>query len=363
MSSSHRIDVPVIPAFKDLGWDEKQKEAFSVFSGPYLAGRVSAAQKTHYDVILDGRTVSAPVSGALKKIRKYPVVGDFVVLLDQQETGSLMIVAILPRRTALSRGGAGDTSGEQVLAANIDYAFIVTDTGPDLNISRLERYLMVVHASGAQPVVVINKADLTDDLDPVMRDIADLNPDLPVFVISARNKTGFTDIQPFLQKGKTIVCIGSSGVGKSTLINALTGEERIKTGEIREDDGKGRHTTTVRELYPLPSGALIIDTPGLREIRIWTATDGLDEVYGDILMYARECRFSDCRHLTEPGCAVQKAIANGELSEEKLKRYQKIAKEIAFESDKAEIGLKRYEKKRFKGISEMAREIKECRRY
>ncbi len=359
MVASYVTDIPVISSLEEMGWNEQLEENFSAFVGPYNAGRVSAAQRTHYDVMLPNRVVSAPISGALKKIRKYPVVGDFVVLLENLKTDSLVIVAILPRRTTLTRGGAGESSGEQILAANIDYAFIITDTGPDFNISRLERYLMIVHTSGAQPVVLLNKADLTDDLSPVWEEISDLNKNLPVFVISALKNTGLSNLQPYLQRGMTVVCIGSSGVGKSTLINALTGSDLQKTSDIRENDGKGKHTTTVRELYPLPSGALIIDTPGLREIRIWTASDSLDEVYGDILMYAKECRFSNCHHLTEPGCAVQKAIVDGELSEEKFKRYQKIAKELAFESDKAEIGLKRFEKKKFMGMRNMARENRE----
>ncbi|MBN1165578.1 MAG: ribosome small subunit-dependent GTPase A [Methanospirillaceae archaeon] len=352
-----------VRTLSDLGWDEDLTKSFSRYTCPYVAGRVAAAQRTVYDVMLPGRSVLVPVSGALQKIRSFPVVGDFVVLLDDNATGPDMIVAILPRKTALSRGGAGEKKGEQILAANIDYAFIVTDCGPDFSLARLERYLMIVFASGARPVIIINKTDLSDDLSIISEATAELGPDIPVVFTSAVKATGPALLEPYLQPGKTVVCIGSSGVGKSTLINAMAGRDLQKTSGIREDDGKGRHTTTVRELFYLPSGAVIIDTPGLREIRIWTAKESLPDVFDDILKLAQGCRFSDCGHKTEPGCAVLQAVAQSELSEERLKRYHKIQKELAFESDKAEIGLKRFEKKRWKGIAGFSKEIQEYRRH
>ncbi len=363
MGASCNTDSTPVSTLTDLGWDEELERSFSVFTGPYYAGRVAAVQKNHYEVLLPGRTVSVPVSGALQKIKKFPAVGDFVVLLDHEDIHSLVIVTILPRRTALFRGGAGEKKGEQILAANIDYAFIVTDSGPDFSLARLERYLMIVYASGARPVIVVNKIDLSDDISAIREAIAELGPDIPVVCTSAVQETGLDSLEPFLQPGKTVVCIGSSGVGKSTLINVMAGRELHKTGSIREDDGKGRHTTTVRELALLPSRAIIIDTPGLREIRIWTAKESLSEVFDDIRFFAQGCRFSDCEHKTEPGCAVLQAVAEGELSEERLLRYHKIQKELAFESDKAEIGLKRFEKKRWKGIAGFSKEIQEYRRH
>ncbi|PWR69795.1 ribosome small subunit-dependent GTPase A [Methanospirillum lacunae] len=339
------------------GWNQHWEDLFVKYEGPYLPGRICTVQKTRFEVIIPGDAISVPLSGALKSQKMYPVVGDFVVILNQPESATRMIVAILPRRTVLSRGGAGDYSGKQELAANIDTVFIVTEPGSDMSISRLERYLLITRSSGAQPVIVINKSDTCSDIPTLVKMINSEIRDIPVIPVSATEKTGLDHLNPYFDSGKTVIFIGSSGVGKSTLTNALTGKTLQTTGEIREDDGKGRHTTTVRHLLTLPDGSSLIDTPGLREIRIWTAGESVAETFDDIIEYATRCRFTDCSHNNEPGCAVRKAIEDGVLSHDRFTRYQKILKEISFEREKADIGLKRFEKKRFREISKLSKEI------
>ncbi len=339
------------------GWNGYWQDLFDKYQGPYLPGRVCTVQKTRYEVIIPGDIISVPVSGALKSKQIFPVVGDFVVILHQPESGADMIVSLLTRKTVLSRGGAGDSAGQQNLAANVDTVCIVTEPGADLNISRIERYLLIAKESGANPVIILNKSDTCDDISKQIHEIVSEIRDTPVIPLSAANRTGLKQLLPYLSEGKTIVLLGSSGVGKSTLVNALYGTEIQKTGDIRDDDGKGRHTTTVRHLVSLPDGCSLIDTPGLREIRIWTAEESISEVFDDIHQLAVQCRFSDCTHDQEPGCVVREAVLQGKLSGSRLERYRKILKEAAFEHDKAEIGLKRFEKKRFREISRTIKAI------
>jgi ribosome biogenesis GTPase len=206
-------------------------------------------------------------------------------------------------------------------------------------------------------VIILNKSDTCADITSKIQAITAEIRDTPVIPVSAVEKTGLDLLNPYLMPGRTVVFIGSSGVGKSTLTNALTGDKLQETGEIREDDGRGRHTTTVRHLLSLPNGISLIDTPGLREIRVWTAEESIAETFDDIQEYALHCRFSDCSHEGEPGCAVRKAVEDGALNHDRLIRYRKILKEIAFERNKAEIGLKRFEKQRFREISKLSKEI------
>lgn len=339
------------------GWNDYWQVLFEKYKGPYLPGRVCTVQKTRYEVIIPGDIISVPISGVLKTKQIFPVVGDFVVILHQPQSGADMIVALLPRKTVLSRGGAGDYAGQQNLAANVDTVCIVTEPGPDLSLPRIERYLLIIRKSGANPIIILNKSDTCIDIPKQIQEIKSEIRDIPVIPLSAANKTGLEHLLPYLSEGKTIALLGSSGVGKSTLINSLYGSEIQKTGDIRDDDGKGRHTTTVRHLVSLPGGCSLIDTPGLREIRIWTAEESISEVFDDIHQLAGQCRFSDCTHDQEPGCAVREAVVQGELSAFRLERYQKILKEVAFEHDKAAIGLKRFEKKRYREISKTIKAI------
>ncbi|MCA1916519.1 ribosome small subunit-dependent GTPase A [Methanospirillum hungatei] len=307
--------------------------------------------------------LSLPISGAMKAKKHIPVVGDFVAVLQDEKTATQMIVSILERKNCLSRGGAGESAGEQVLAANIDTVFIVTEPGHDFSIPRLERYLLIIRSSGATPVIIFNKSDTCDDMSEFLSQVKSELGEIAVIPISALNNTGLEQLNSFLAPGKTVIFLGSSGVGKSTLINTLTGTTVQKTGEIREDDGKGRHTTTVRHLVSLPSGSCLIDTPGMREIRIWTAEESVQDAFEDIAKFSQGCRFSDCTHEQEPGCAVRQAVEEGEISAGRLERYKKLLKEAAFERGKAEIGLKRFEKIRYKGISQLANEYREKKKW
>ncbi|MDD4255172.1 MAG: ribosome small subunit-dependent GTPase A [Methanofollis sp.] len=342
---------------EDLGWTEEHNAAFSKYAGPYVPGRVACRQKTVWDVLVDGGSITAGISGALRKLGRFPAVGDFVVLLDQPEAGTSTIVDILPRKTLFARGTSGRESTDQVIAANIDTVFIVTAAGHDLNARRIERFLAIAHASGARPVIVINKSDLADDPASLADGIASGSPGIPVIPISAASGEGVDRLDPYLPPGTTVALIGSSGVGKSTLINRLMGCPVQETSHTRDYDEKGRHTTTVRQLFVLEGGALMIDNPGLREVGIGTAAAGIADTFPDILELAEGCRFSDCRHEQEPGCAVQAAVRDGVLSAARLENFHRLMRELEFERDKAEIGLVRLEKKRWKEIGKSARDI------
>lgn len=341
------------------GWNDELESAFSAYNGPYLPGRVASRHKTICEILIPGAVVQAGISGALRRIGKQPVVGDFVVLLNQPESGSRMIVNILPRRSCLSRGAPGDGSGEQLIAANIDTIFIVTSAGKDLNLRRLERYLTVVYSSGAIPVILLNKIDLTDNPTSLVEKIQSVAGDVPIIPLSALSKTGLYALSPYLNPGKTVVFVGSSGVGKSTLINAFFDEDIQKTADVREDDEKGRHTTTVRQMFLLPNGAILIDNPGIREIQLGDSADGLEKAFSEIVYATHSCRFKDCTHHEEPGCAVLQAVKDGLISEERLASYHRLTDELIFQSKKSEIGLKRLEKEKNKKIALAAKKYRE----
>jgi ribosome biogenesis GTPase len=266
-------------------------------------------------------------------------------------------VDILPQKSRFTRGTSRREGTDQVIAANIDTVFIVTAAGHDLSARRTERYLAIAHASGARPVIVINKSDLAEDPTSLAAEIIPVSSGIPVIPISAMSGSGIGRLEEFLTPGTTIVLIGSSGVGKSTLINRLMDTPLQETSGIRDFDGKGRHTTTVRQLFILKSGALMIDNPGIREVGIGTASTGIADTFPEILERAENCKFSDCRHEQEPGCAVQEAVREGTLSASRLDNYQRLVRELAFAQEKAEIGLVRSEKKRWKGIAKFAKEI------
>ena len=264
--------------------------------------------------------------------------------------------AVLPRSSCLTRREAGRSGRPQVLAANVDVAFVVTSLNSDLNPRRIERYLATIWDGGARPVVLLTKRDLCPDAAAVVRSIEQVAPGADVLALSAVTGEGMDALDAHLRSGQTSVLLGSSGAGKSTLINRLLTAEVVPTRPIRESDERGRHTTTSRHLWALPSGALVIDTPGMRELQLRIDAGSLDQAFDDVSAFAVRCRFTDCRHRTEPGCAVRTAVARGTLSSERLASYEKLGRELDFQARKEDKAKASREKERWKTLSRQARE-------
>jgi ribosome biogenesis GTPase len=276
-----------------------------------------------------------------------PAVGDWVAIAARPEEGRATIHAVLPRRTKFSRKVAGNTSEEQVLAANVDAVFLVMSLNEDFNLRRLERYITMAWESGAQPVIVLTKTDLCPDWELRVLEVEAIAFGVPVHAVSNISGEGLEVVREHVTHGRTIALLGSSGVGKSTLVNTFAGEELLATQEIREDDGEGRHTTTHRQLVLLPDGGLVLDTPGMRELQLWESSDGITETFSDVEDLAAQCRFSDCAHRTEPGCAVQTAIEDGTLPFERWASYKKLQRELAHLERRLDKRLQAEERKRW----------------
>jgi len=319
-------------ALEAMGWRPTFAAAFAVHAGAgRVPARVVSEERGHF-VVHDGDgTLAAAVSGRFRyesggDALAYPAVGDWVAVTTGLDGGNATIHGLLPRGSALVRRAPADHgSGTQTIAANVDIVFIVSSLNAELNLRRLERYLSVAWESGAIPVVVLSKADLDDDIPGHLVAVESVAPGVEVIVASAVTGAGIEAIRAHLAPGRTVAFIGSSGVGKSTLVNALAGFELLTTAGIREDDARGRHTTTRRQLVPLADG-LVIDTPGMREMSL-NDSDGIASAFEDIELTAAGCRFSDCRHASEPGCAVRAALASGELTQDRFEAYGKLQRE------------------------------------
>jgi len=307
-----------------LGWDDGWEAAFAEHRAAGLApARVAVQHRGAYDVIADDGELRASAAARLVRADELAAVGDWVGL----DPATALIETVLERRTAISRKEVWHAVREQVLAANVDVAFLVQAVPLDFNPRRLERYLAMAWESGAQPVVVLTKTDLVDDAAPYLDEVDAVTlGSCPGVAVSARTGAGLGELRRWLEPNRTAVLLGSSGVGKSTIVNALLGAERLATQEVREGDHRGRHTTTRRELVVLPTGGVILDTPGIRELQLWGAD--LEQTFGDVEEVARRCRFSDCNHDSEPGCAIRDALADGTLSQERWQSYVKLQREL-----------------------------------
>lgn len=314
-----------------MGWSATLEAALDRLGLPdVVAARVVRVDRLSVRVLgVDGeRTAHLP--GKVRHEADRPAVGDWVAVEPLPGEDKAMVRGLLPRRTEFRRKVAGRTTEAQVVAANIDVLFLVSSLDRDFNVRRLERYVTLGWESGAQPVVVLNKADLHDDVDRCVAQAELSAPGVSVHAVSAARGEGIEAVASHLAPGRTGAFLGSSGVGKSTLVNALCGSERMRTQSSREHDQRGRHTTTHRELVPIPGGAMLIDTPGMRELSLWGEGDGLDDGFADVAAAAATCRFSDCTHGTEPDCGVWAAIGAGTLEAERLEHYQKLQRELAF---------------------------------
>ena len=321
---------------------------------PGIPARVTAVHKERFEIVC-----AHGITYARLKTKEYyvdtqdfPTTGDFV-MIHYIDNGDSLIISTLPRRTFFSRREPGPIPRDQAVASNFDYVFIMQSLNLDFNPRRLERYLTLAWQSGATPVILLTKADLVEDYWGYLTQVERVAAGVNTHVVSARTGYGLNRLNAYLQPGKTVVFLGSSGVGKSSLVNALAGEEIMEVNAIREDDSKGRHTTTHRQLIRLKNGVLVIDTPGMRELGMWEVSEGLSDAFSDVEAFIGKCRFSDCKHESEPGCAVKAAIASGKLDIQRWESYRKLSGEAVDRNE-----LLRRKQEWSKGVAKFSRQRK-----
>jgi ribosome biogenesis GTPase len=344
-----------------FGWDEFFEANFKTYAQDgYASGRVALEHKRFLRVYTQHGEVLAEISGKLRheaaNRRDLPAVGDWVVIRSRPEGGRVTIHAVLPRRTSFVRNIAGSRTEEQIVGANIDTVLLVTSLNQDFSVRRIERYLLIAWESGAKPIIILSKSDLCDRVDERINEVQAVARGVPVHAISVVTGRGLNDVAQYFKRGQTVALLGSSGVGKSTLINQLTGDDHLKVQTVREHDDRGRHTTTHRELILLPGGGLVLDTPGMRELQLWDGDDSLQLVFDDIEALAEKCFFSDCRHQDERGCAVREALRAGTIDTGRYESYEKLQKELKYQARRRDKLSEIVEKKKWKKLSRLASE-------
>lgn len=344
-----------------LGWSDYFQNAFNSLDREDLIPARVIRQNKHQYVIHDGRTTrNATILGRLlyesEDASALPAVGDWVCIEPFDEDQAI-IHEVLPRFGAFFRKEAGHVTRKQVIAANIDIVFLVSGLDNDFNVRRIERYLVQATSSGATPVILLNKADLREDIDDIVKEVKEVAGDVEVLPISAKEQRGIDAVRTFIHEGLTVAFLGSSGVGKSSIANALMEDVVQRTGAVRDDDSRGRHTTSHRELMPLASGGIIIDTPGLRELQLWGDEDDLQSVFSEINELAAFCKFRDCQHESEPGCAVLQAIEDEELDAARFESFKKLKRELSFLNQRQDEMARLKAKKREKSFGKLVKEI------
>ena len=338
---------------------ETQFQTIQTEQSTKMIGRITLEHKHSYRVLTEQGEWLASVSGNFAyrafSRKDYPAVGDFVLVEQMPGEERAIIHHLFERKSKFTRKMAGQAIDEQIVAANVDIAFLVMSLNADFNVRRLERYLIAAWDSGAKPVIVLTKSDLCDDVTSYIQEVETIAFGVDVIAVSAVTSDGIEQLQQMLTEGITAALIGSSGAGKSTLTNVLLMAEKMKVSDIREDDAKGRHTTTHRELVMLPTGACLIDTPGMRELQLWDQGDSLSASFSDIEQLAENCRFRDCTHKKEPHCAIRTAINEGTLEEARLRSYFKLQKELAYIEKKANTDALLAEKRKFKQSSKSSK--------
>lgn len=346
---------------KSFGWNDFFEANFSEFKEKgFSPARVAVEHRNYYELYSEFGELNADKSGKLfynsEEGNILPAVGDWVVIKKIPNEEKALIEAVLPRKTKFSRKRAGDKTEEQIVAANIDTAFILSSLNQDLNPRRIERYLTLAWDNNVMPVIVLNKADLCEFIDGFISEVEEISAGTPIHAVSALNNDGIEELQKYFEGNKTVAVIGSSGVGKSTLINTLCDWTKMKVSDISLYKDKGRHTTSHRELTIVPTGGIIIDTPGMREIQLWEGGEGLAETFEDIEALMLQCKFSDCKHESEPGCAVKEALNKGEIDLARLKSYKKLLNEVKYFENRQNKKAQITEKKKWKKLTKDAKE-------
>ncbi|MFZ2454884.1 MAG: ribosome small subunit-dependent GTPase A [Candidatus Altiarchaeia archaeon] len=351
---------------REYGWDAVLEESFREYSeNNLLPARVIEVNRLGYKLVSEKGAINGRLSEKFRKNSLFreelPTVGDWVAYEPRALTGFVSIQGLVKRKSKFSRKVIGSGSEEHVIAANVDTIFVVSGLDRDYNIRRLERYAILAGDSNAELVFILNKADLCKDLEQIRSEIKKSFPDTPVYAISALNNQGIEQLAAYISKGKTVVFLGSSGAGKSTIVNLLLGENRQKTGDVSGYSGKGRHITSSKNLMVLPGGGLVIDTPGLRELQLLCSGAGLNSTFADIETLAGECKYKTCTHTNEPKCAVTNAVKEGLISQERLDNYNKLKREIIYNVMRRDAQYKNKKSTRSKNISRRAKQIKKSR--